>query len=240
MKNIKKITAYILIGSMVMVLSACNSKPAPKTTPSSANAEVSSSNASTSKAGTETTTVTTTTSTMTTAEATTTTSEATTTTSEATTVGITTPTRKIDGDKIFYRDLDLMKTDGTTDKLSTLAKKYTVVCFWQTGYPICLDQLTVLEALAADEAEIVSVVMINTGETKETVEAFAGERSSNLTFYLDEDGSIAVDNQVTKLPYMMFLTEELEVMGTIGGKLNRADFNLIFDKIDEFRANRGE
>lgn len=233
MKGIKKITACILIGSMVMVLSACNSKPTPKTTPSSTNSESSSSSDSASNTSTETTTVTTN-------SMTTSTTEATTTTAEATTVGITTPTRKVDGDKIFYRDLDLIKTDGTTDKLSSLAKKYTVVCFWQTGYPICLDQLTILEALAADEAEIVSVVMINTGESKETVEAFAAERNSNLAFYLDEDGSIAADNQVTKLPYMMFLTEDIEVMGTVGGKLNRADFNLIFDKIDQFRANRGE
>ncbi|MDO4753517.1 MAG: TlpA disulfide reductase family protein [Bacillota bacterium] len=235
MKNIKKIAALTLIGAMTLVLGACNSNSSTKTSTTTTTGEtkITSSTTTDGKSNTSDTNSTTTT---TVAATTATTSGST----EATTLAVTTPTRKVDGEKIFFRDLDLMKADGTTDKLSGSAKKYTVVCFWQTEYPICIDQLSVLESLAADEAEIVSVIMINTGESKEKLESFAKERSSNLTFYLDEDGSIAKDNQVTRLPYLMFLTEDLEVMGTVGGKINRNDFNVIFDKIDEFRANRGE
>lgn len=241
MKNIKKFMTWFLIGSMVVAMSACNTNQAPKTTASptvsqSAQEASTTKTTETSKASTTTATTTTTkTATTTTAEETTTTM----TTQEVTVAGVT-PTRRTDGDKIFYRDLELMRTDGKTDKLSSVAKKYTVVCYWQTGYTICLDQIAVLEALAKAEPEVVSVVMINTGESKETVAQFAAQRDSNLTFYLDEDSSIAKDNQVTRLPYMMFLTEELEVMGTVGGKINLVDFNIVFDKIDEYRAQRGE
>lgn len=234
MKNIRKITVYFLIGSMILLLCSCNLKQTKSpvtssdgktTTVSDTGRKDSSQSTTESETTTATTNVTATT---------------TVTTTEATTLATTTPTRREDGSRIFFRDYELIKTGGTTDKLSDIAKKHTIVCFWRAEYPICLEQISVLEALAAAEPEHVSIVMINTGETKESVEKFALERSSNLSFYLDEDSSIAIDNQVTKLPYLMFLTEDLEVMGAIGSKINQADINVICEKIDEFRANRGE
>lgn len=161
--------------------------------------------------------------------------------SEATSAENTTPTRRVDSanpDKIYFRDLELTSADGKKFKLSDMAKQYTVIYFWIGEHQICLDQMAILESLIADEGEVVSAVMINSGESAETVAKLAKERGVSLPLFLDEDRSITIDNQVTKVPYLMFLTRDLEVLGTIGGKINKSDFNIIFDKMDEYLKNR--
>lgn len=237
MKNAKRILAIMMaILVMAAALAGCVDKknPADKTTKSNVSASDPSTSASSTSGETASSAQSTT--------VTTTTTVATTTATEATTAESTTPTpttkERVEG-RIYYNDYNLLGADGSNVQLSSLAKKYTIVFFWSGQYDICLNQMSVLEGLAKDNEEV-SVVMVNAGESKETVEAFAKSRESNLPMFVDEEKQILVDNQVTKLPYLMFLTEELEVLGTIGGKIERNDFDIIFEKLDEFRTQRGD
>ncbi len=138
----------------------------------------------------------------------------------------------------FFDDLTLEKTDGSTVKLSDIAKRYTIVVFWATWCNYCIEEMPILAELS--KKEDVEIVMLNSGEDSETVKSFAEKSEHNLNFYVDPEGAVAAKYGITGFPTIVFLTEELEAMGYIPGKISAEDFDKIFEIMDEFRRERGD
>lgn len=159
--------------------------------------------------------------------------------SEMTSGSTSTETGAEEPKKTFIDDMELTKTDGTTVKLSSLAKENTILVFWATWCHFCVKEIPILEELAK-EYDNLSIVMINTGEPKDTVAAF--EKSNNLqiqTFY-DEKSTIAQKYGISGFPSNMFLSEDLELIAFVSGKLDKEQFEDAFKKIKEFRTKRGD
>lgn len=138
----------------------------------------------------------------------------------------------------YLDDLTLNALDGTTVQLSSIAKKYTVIAFWATWCQYCIEEIPILTKL--QERDDVQVIMLNSGEKLDDVKEFVESNGITLDVFYDEDSSVATQYGVSGFPTLMFITEELEAMGIVPGKIDEANFLEIFDIIDEFRTERGD
>lgn len=141
--------------------------------------------------------------------------------------------------RTIIEDMELTATDGTTVKLSALAKENTILVFWATWCHFCVKEIPILEELAKEHDNL-SIVMINTGEAKDTVAAFEKANNLQIKTYYDEKSEIARKFGITGFPSNMFLSEELELIAFVSGKLEKKEFEDAFTKIKEFRTNRGD
>lgn len=140
--------------------------------------------------------------------------------------------------RFYIEDFVLNKTDGTTVNLSSLAKKNTIVVFWATWCKYCLQEMPTLQELSSRED--LSIVLLNTGQSLSTVQEFEKTGTTTLPIYYDEKSSIAQIYGITGFPTILFLTEELELIHLQPGKLEKEQFEHIFDLIDDFRKKRGD
>ncbi|MDO4753518.1 MAG: TlpA disulfide reductase family protein [Bacillota bacterium] len=138
----------------------------------------------------------------------------------------------------YFEDIELKNIDGTTAKLSEVAKENTIVVFWATWCHFCVKEIPILEELA--KKEDVSIVLLNTGESKETVEAFKQSSKSPLTFYYDDQSVVAQKYGISAFPAIMFLSEKLEIIAYVRGKMEMDEFESALTKIKEFRTERGD
>lgn len=141
--------------------------------------------------------------------------------------------------KQYIEDYELIKTDGTKEKLSSLAKENTLLVFWATWCRYCVSEIPILEELAK-EYDNLSIVMINTGDNKDTVAEFETKNSMTLTSFYDEQSVIARQLGITGFPTIVFLSEDLEFISYISGKMEKENFEEAFKKIKEFRTERGD
>lgn len=161
--------------------------------------------------------------------------ESTTAEAEATTGGENGST---DAERHFLEDYELKRTDGTTAKLSDLTKKHTLIVFWATWCRYCIQEMPILEELS--KRDDVAVVMVNTGDSLQTVADFEKEGKTSLTLYVDEESKIAKDYRVTGFPTILFATEERELMYMQPGKIEAKDFEELLKLIDDYRTDRGD
>lgn len=141
--------------------------------------------------------------------------------------------------KNYMDDLELTKTDGTTVKLSSLAKENTLLVFWATWCHFCVKEIPVLEELVK-EYDNLSVVMINEGDSKEKVAEFEKANNMTLNSFIDEKSVYAQKFGISGFPSIIFLAEDLEVISFVSGKMDKEEFVNAFKLIKEFRTKRGD
>lgn len=135
----------------------------------------------------------------------------------------------------YLEDMKLTQLDGTEVQLSSLAKKYTVIVFWATWCPYCIQEMPVLEELLAEKEDL-AVIMINGGEPKKTVEDFQKSGQTSLPLFLDENNDLVRKFGVQGFPGLYFVTDKLQIIGALSGKLDKEQFEKVFTIMDEHRV----
>jgi thiol-disulfide isomerase/thioredoxin len=86
--------------------------------------------------------------------------------------------------------LRLTGLDGKDWELSRLRGKVVVVNFWASWCGPCVDELPVLNALAAQNPDKVAVVGVNYKEPLDSIERFAGAHPFAYPVLRDRDGAM--------------------------------------------------
>lgn len=144
--------------------------------------------------------------------------------------------QKIAEEKFFFDDVSLTSLDGTQRKLSELVKKNTVIVFWTSWCPSCVGEMPILQEIA-DERDDISFVLINVGETRENVEKYRASSSMKLPIFLDENTELAAKYEVRAIPTLMFMTEKLELMKVVVGKVSKEKFFTYLKQVNNDRKN---
>lgn len=99
-------------------------------------------------------------------------------------------------------ELEALDTNGNKVSLAALKGKVVIVDFWATWCVPCLQALKVLNELAPEyKDKDVVILAVNVEEEPDVVKEFVKQRAiPNLTFLLNEDGSIAKRYGVKALP----------------------------------------
>ena len=96
---------------------------------------------------------------------------------------------------------DLPTLDGGRLRLSDLRGRVTLLVFWATWCPPCLEEIPALEALNRQlSGRPVELVTVSQDEGWEPVRALFGARSPGLRVALDPGGSLANGYGTEKLP----------------------------------------
>ena len=97
-------------------------------------------------------------------------------------------------------DFALPALDGDTVALKDFRGQHTVVTFWRTDCPACLDTLAALRAYTGQQDDPIAVLAINAGQAADTVRAFAEAQDIPFPVLLDADQRVVDAYGVTDYP----------------------------------------
>jgi cytochrome c biogenesis protein CcmG, thiol:disulfide interchange protein DsbE len=119
--------------------------------------------------------------------------------------------RPVDGNGPVTRDFKLQDLSGKTHQLSAYWKKQPVLLFfWTTWCPFCLKELQVLNSrdYAALVKDGVTLLSINAGERRQSVERLVRNYSIVFTVLLDEDSAVTDDYRVVGVPTFVLIDKK--------------------------------
>lgn len=115
--------------------------------------------------------------------------------------------------------LTLHDASGAVVDTATLRGRPLLLNFWATWCPPCDEEMPALEALYRRQgAAGVQVVTVNLQETPAQVMAYLTQRSLTLPVWLDEEGGLATQLDVTYLPTTFLVDAD----GVIRSRIRRA------------------
>ncbi len=104
-------------------------------------------------------------------------------------------------------DAPLTLLDGTKTTIAGFEGKTVVLNFWATWCPYCIEEMPDLEQLQADYPDI-EVVLVNCGESKETVNDFVEKKGYDVTWALDPGYDAQTSYEVSGLPSTAIIDAE--------------------------------
>lgn len=130
---------------------------------------------------------------------------------------------------VIAPDFELESLDGSIIKLSEMKDKNIIMNFWYTGCPYCVAEMPDLQKLQDNYPEELLILLINTGETKETAEKFMDENNLNMTVLLDKDMSVTNNYGVRSFPTTIAVNKDGEVVSGYIGMLNYEQMESIYE-----------
>lgn len=101
-----------------------------------------------------------------------------------------------------------------------------IVLFWATWCEPCVEAMPLLAELEEQHAEDGLVVLaVNVEESRDIVEAFAGEHTTPFPLLLDEDGEATRRYRVVGVPSTFFIDREGVLRAQFFGPIAAADFD---------------
>lgn len=140
--------------------------------------------------------------------------------------------RDVAGDPL--PDAVLVATDGTEVYLSDMVGEPLVVNLWYTTCPPCAKELPEFATVDA-ETDDVRFIGINTVDSLEVMERFAGERGVEYDLYRDERAELVDGIGATAFPVTLFVTSD----GTIVEQTGALDADALRSKIGNLLAIDG-
>lgn len=133
----------------------------------------------------------------------------------------------------ILEDLELVKLDGTTVKLSEVTKKHTIVNFWATWCGYCKKEMPDLVELA--KRDDVAVIFISQGEPADTVRQYMKTMGYEFDVYIDPSKTYTKKYEITGYPHNMFLTENRAIMFRQPGYMEKSEIENMLKQIEDFR-----
>ena len=111
-----------------------------------------------------------------------------------------------------FMDCTFYNAAGEPVALSSLLGKPTLVNFWATWCPFCLEEFPELQKVFEDYGDRVNFVMVNdtdgVRETVETASSFLAETGYTFPVYFDRDSSAVSTYAVYNFPTTLFLAPD--------------------------------
>lgn len=105
-------------------------------------------------------------------------------------------------------DMTLQTVSDQAFPLNTLQGKAVLINFWATWCPPCRQEMPAMQAFQqAYQADGVTVVAINTGETAEKVQPYVDQLDLTFTVLLDPDMQVASAFRVFSVPTSFFVDQ---------------------------------
>lgn len=107
-------------------------------------------------------------------------------------------------------DAVLAKSDGTT--ASILGPRHgqkTILVFWATWCPHCYQDMGAInDHFASIEKKGIKIILVDIGETKESVQEYFIRRQMKLVSFVDEDSVLQGLYHLIGVPTLMFIDEK--------------------------------
>lgn len=132
------------------------------------------------------------------------------------------PTKKPASDISFFQ-LSLEDAGSKLPKkLSEFSGKPVILHFWATWCAACVEELPELDQFAQKYGEDAHIVVVASDKTQGQAvrEFYQKNKINNLTVYIDDNGKLARDFNITALPTTIFISSNSNEMGKIIGPVN--------------------
>lgn len=117
----------------------------------------------------------------------------------------------------FDGSIHARRLSGRPFNLSDFSGQWVVLNFWATWCPPCREEMPSLNRLHDKLSDKVTIVGVNIGEKKETVQSFVEEQDLTFTMLLDRSRAIAETFDVRALPESWIIDPEGRVVGSALG-----------------------
>ncbi|NLJ57976.1 MAG: TlpA family protein disulfide reductase [Tissierellia bacterium] len=129
---------------------------------------------------------------------------------------------------VIAPDFELESLDGSRVKLSQMRDKNVILNFWYTGCVFCVMEMPDLQKLQEAYIDDLTVLTINSGESKEKIQNFMEDENLNLNVLLDEDLKVTNNYGVRSFPATIAINKKGEVIGGYVGMLSYDQMEQIY------------
>lgn len=107
-------------------------------------------------------------------------------------------------------DVVLTKSDGTSGGvISSRQGKKAILIFWATWCSPCYEELGVLnDRLVSIEQKGIRIILVDAGESKESVKDYFNRRQMKLASFVDEDNFLQGLYHIVGVPTVIFIDEK--------------------------------
>jgi len=141
-------------------------------------------------------------------------------------------TGSVSSDKTFAPDFKLKDISGKEVSLGNFKGKKLILNLWATTCPYCVKEMPELNRFYKDfKDKGYTIVGINLGEDKKTVESFIEERNYDFVILLDPSLETPSYYVIPGLPTTYFIDEEGVIVDI---KLGSVTYNDLIDMIEVF------
>lgn len=135
-----------------------------------------------------------------------------------------------------FEDIPLTLLDGTETSLYAYEGKTIVMNFWTTQCSYCSQMMPHLEAL--NQREDVVVLSVNSGGSKEEVEAYLKDKGYSFDVFLDEDATLSNSFAIRGVPSTFFISPNYELYLVQPGLVEEKGLEEIMSRIESFEKNK--
>lgn len=145
-------------------------------------------------------------------------------------------TEKKEEEAYQFEDIPLTLLDGTETSLYAYEGKTIVMNFWTTQCSYCSQMMPHLDAL--NQREDVVVLSVNSGGSKEEVEAYLKDKGYSFDVFLDEDAKLSNSFAIRGVPSTFFISPNYELYLVQPGLVEKEGLEEIMSRIESFEKNK--
>lgn len=113
-------------------------------------------------------------------------------------------------------DVPLTLLDGSKKMLSEYQGKTVVLSFWGSWCPYCIEEFPVMDQIQQDFSDV-EVLLVNCGEDAKTVQSFADQYGTRVSWVLDQEFAAQRAYPTDGIPYTVVIDPEGNVTGVMAG-----------------------
>ena len=122
------------------------------------------------------------------------------------------PTQSVGGPLIGKAapDAVLPKSDGTSASIVGSRQGHkAILVFWATWCPHCYEDIgNINGSFTSIEQKGIKLILVDIGESKETVQEYFLKRQMKLTSFIDEDSTLQAPYRLIGVPTLVFIDEK--------------------------------
>lgn len=134
-------------------------------------------------------------------------------------------------------EITLIDAEGNEVRISDRLGKPTIVNFWASWCPYCIEEMPYFQTVYDEKGEDVNFMMVNvTDGSRETVEIgteFIKTKGFTFPIYFDTKLEASTFYNIYALPTTVFLDKDGQEVGRVSGKMSEEDLRLQIEKLME-------
>lgn len=132
-------------------------------------------------------------------------------------------------------EFSMTDADGKSVAISDLFGKPTVINFWASTCPYCIDEMPYFDEMYKEYGDDINFVMLDivgfNGETEETGRAFIEEKGYSFPVYYDTGLEATYTLGLRSLPMTLFLDSEGNMTAMANGRIDKETIQKGIDMI---------
>lgn len=122
-------------------------------------------------------------------------------------------------------EFSMTDADGKTVSISDLSGKPTVINFWASTCPYCIDEMPYFDEMYKEYGDDINFVMLDiigfNGETEDDGRAFIEENGYSFPVYYDTEMDAAYTLGLRSLPMTLFLDSDGNMTAMANGRIDK-------------------